>query len=120
MAKKEYSKEEKLSFKKGMQAQYSKEHPLMRYVFYVEDTFYKADGSLDLKMKGREYGCKTKKEAQARVDNFNNDVGTKNHNSRVLKAVKEKKVDVHSSDGHYTRKGFMKKVKPFRQKESDF
>lgn len=120
MVKKEYSKEEKLSFKKGMQAQYSKEHPLMRYVFYVEDTFYNADGSIQSKFSGRDYGCKTKKEAQARVDNFNNDVGTKNHNSRVLKAVKEMKVDVFNSDNCHTRKAFMKKVKPFRQKHSDF
>lgn len=120
MAKKEYSKEEKLSFKKGMQAQYSKEHPLMRYVYYVENTYYNADGSIQGKTTGRKYGCPTKRNAQALVDDFNNDDITKNHNSRVLKSVKEKKVDIFDSDKCCTQKAFMKKVKPFRQKESDF
>lgn len=106
---KKYSKAERLSFKKGMQAQYSKEHPLMKYVVYTYNTTYNGNGSKREEFTGRMFGFRTKKQAVAAAKNVNDRNALRN--ARVMKAVKSKKVN---ADDSLTIYGRWKKVKPFR------
>ena len=114
MAKKNYSKAERLSFKRGMQAQYNKEHPLLKYVGYVFYQSYNEDGTkFGNGYKGKKFGFKTKKEAMEYVKS-SNDV-FKHENARVLAAVKAKKVNTHNSADSVTQVAKWEKVKPFRE-----
>ena len=114
MARKIYSKAEKRSFRKGMQAQYSKEHPLMKYVAYGVNTNYNEDGSMfGTPYSGKKYGFKTLKEAKAVADRNNKD--NEYRNSRVMAAVKAKKVNVYNSYDSSTESWRYEKVKPFRE-----
>ena len=114
MAKKNYSKAERLSFKKGMQAQYNKEHPLLRYVGYIFYQSYNEDGSKSGNgYSGKKWGFKTKKEAMEFAKS-SNDV-LKHSNARVLASVKAKKVNTYRSEDSTTQVAKWEKVKPFRE-----
>lgn len=114
MAKKNYSKAERLSFKKGMQAQYNKEHPLLKYVGYTFHQTYNEDGTkFGNGYSGKKFGFKTKKEAMAYAKSVN-DVN-KSNNARVLSAAKSKKVNTYRSEDCTTQVGKWEKVKPYRE-----
>lgn len=115
MAKRNYSKAERLSFKKGMQAQYSKEHPLLKYVGYTFYQTYNEDGTkAGNGYKGKKFGFKTKKEALAYAKSINDLY--KHSNSSIMAAAKAKKVNVYDSNECTTQVGKWEKVKPYREK----
>ena len=116
MSRKNYSKAEKRSFFKGMQAQYSKEHPLIRYESVPIYTRYAENGTVSSTFMGKAYGFKTKKAAIASTKKSNDDLILKNSNLRIMKAVKAKKVNTFDSNDCTTEKWITRKVeKPYRK-----
>lgn len=113
MAKKQYSAAEKVAFKRGMAAQYNKEHPKFSYAVADKITSYAEDGSIFTKpYYGKPAFFKTKKEAEKAVEERNKS----NHfqNQRVLNAVKKKKVNIYDSSDNTTTVAELKHITPTR------
>ena len=114
MKGKKFSRLEKESFKRGMQVQYAKEHPLMRYVAYSSMQYYNADGSkYGSAGRGEVHAFRTKKEAVSFAKKIND--SNSERNKKVLRSVKAKRVDERSSSSCSTIFGKWEKVKPFRK-----
>lgn len=113
MAKRKYSAAEKAAFKRGMAAQYNKEHPKFRYVVADKHTTYNADGSVfGTPYYGKVTFFKTKAEAERNV--LERNAAKRLSNSRVLKAVKARKVNVYDSADCCTSFAEYKRIKPTR------
>ncbi len=108
------TKEEKIAFRKGMQAQFNKEHPLIRYEVFSRDTSYDAKGNINSSYDtGYSMSFRNKKEAMKRLKEANE--AERVRNERVMDSVKRKSVDVYDSSKSITTKWFLKKVKPYRE-----
>lgn len=103
-----YSIEERRAFKRGMAAQYNKEHPKVNYETFTVHTHYNADGSIfDRDMtSGGAYKTKAAADADARRANKLNKI----RNERVWEAVKAKKVNVYGRYTSHTEVVGVKKV----------
>ncbi len=111
--KKLFSKEEKKAFKAGMAYQYNKEHPKFGYAASVKRTYFNEDGSVMTKPSyGKVCLFKTEKEARNYVKKHNE--LKKRNNDFVLKAVKNKKVNVYDSRESSIEYATFKKIKPTR------
>ncbi len=98
MARKQYTKAEKRSFKKGMQAQYSKEHPLMKYKVSADVIYMNNKNKVDYQMKDVKMGSsyhKTKKSALAALKKAKE--GERFQKAQVLRKAKAGTLDMHNS-----------------------
>ncbi len=113
MAKRNFTPSEKRSFRKGMQAQFSKEHPLLKYEAVEHKTVYNSDGSVSFSSL-RGVGFSTKKAAAAYA--ASSEAKEKFFNERVLKAVKSKRVNEYDSALCTTHTYSVRKLeKPYRR-----
>ena len=111
MAKKSYTAEERRAYKKGANAQYRRDHPLVRYELVAHDTYYNADGSFNSRVINSEskelFMSKKMATTAARIRNAT----FRDSNSKVMDQVKKKKVGFIN----ITRNFFVRKVaKPYR------
>lgn len=109
------TKEEKAAYRKGMQAQFNKEHPVIRYEVVPKYTSYDEKGNISGSYTGLPILFGKKKEAMETVDRCNE--RERFSNERVMNSVKRKSVNVHNSAESTTAEWFLRKVdKPYRRK----